>query len=161
MHIQSRDYSSGFLYGQPELFVGSLGDGLLASRTEALAVSNGGGGAGSGGGGVGSGGGVNGVNGDSMKASLRHDGGSFLHPHVGHSPSSGSSASAASQLNGRSQQVALKFEYFDNGASSVSFLSSSYSIHSYQSINKSINLKKKQQLNNSKIINNSSINDLL
>ena len=89
--IKSRDYGGGFLYGQPELF-GSLGDGLLAARSEALSVvaaaSSGGGGSG----------------GDSLKP-LRnhHDGSGFLHGHV---PSSVSvTATIQSAQNGRQHQV--------------------------------------------------------
>ena len=89
--LKSRDYGGGFLYGQPELF-GSLGDGLLAARSEALSVvaaaSSGGGGSG----------------GDSLKP-LRnhHDGSGFLHGHV---PSSVSvTATIQSAQNGRQHQV--------------------------------------------------------
>jgi len=102
--LQNREYGGGFLYGQPELFVGSLGDGLLVARSEALTGVGGGGGGGGVGGGVNSGGGGTGggADGDPMKPSLRHDGSSFLHPHAAHSPSS---ASSAPQHNGRTQQV--------------------------------------------------------
>lgn len=94
---QSRDYGGGFLYGQPELF-GSLGDGLLAARSEVLAAA-----ASSGGSGVGSGNG----SGDSIK-SLRgvNDASGFLHGHV---PSS-VSASIQSAQNGR-QQVRFSLSF--------------------------------------------------
>ena len=87
---QSRDYGGGFLYGQPELF-GSLGDGLLAARSEALAAAS-------------SGSSGSAAGGDSIK-SLRgiNDGSGFLHGHV---PSSVSvTTTIQTGQNGR-QQVA-------------------------------------------------------
>ena len=106
---QSRDYGGGFLYGQPELF-GSLGDGLLASRSEVMGSGGGIGGNGGGGGSAGSGGGgnnhghVQGLNGgnhpDGIKPLARHDTSGFLHPHSGLQVTS--SGSLQSQ-NGRQQ----------------------------------------------------------